>query len=347
MKIIIAILVFGLIIFFHELGHFLLAKKNGITVTEFSLGMGPRLCSFERGGTRYSLKLFPIGGSCMMLGEDELVEDEGAFNKKGVWARISVIIAGPVFNFILAFFMALIVIGVIGYDPAVVMGVEENAPFAEAGIQEGDVITRFDGRKIYFARELNLNLQLDPLTDEEVTLTYERNGEKQTVTLTPQKTESGSYRLGFSYSMYNRQKTGPLGTVKYAALEVRYWIQSTIKSIGMLIRGQVSKDDIAGPVGIVDMIGDSYEQSKPDGPLYVLLNILNISILLSANLGVMNLLPIPALDGGRLVFLLLEAVRGKPINQEKEGLIHMIGLIALLILMAFIVFNDFSRIFSR
>ena len=141
MGIVIALLVFGFLVFFHELGHFLLAKKNGIAVTEFSIGVGPRLFSFVRGETRYSLKAFPFGGSCQMLGEDGESTDESAFHNRSVWARISVVVAGPIFNFILAFLLALIVIGYVGYDKPVVIGVMEGFPAEEAGLMEGDVIT--------------------------------------------------------------------------------------------------------------------------------------------------------------------------------------------------------------
>lgn len=345
MTIIIAILVFGMIILIHELGHFLLAKKNGITVTEFAIGMGPKLASFERGGTVYALKLLPIGGSCMMLGEDEILEDQNSFNNKSVWARISVILAGPIFNFILAFILSLIVIGFVGYDPAVVGSVETGKPMAEAGIQTGDIITNFNGSKITFSRELNSDLTFKPLTGDPVHVEVLRDGEKLSFEVMPEQTAEGVYKLGFSYYLNVREKTGPLDTMKYALKEVGYWIETTVRSIGMMISGQVSKDDISGPVGIMNIIGETYEESKQSGVLTVVLSIFNISILLSANLGVMNLLPIPALDGGRLVFLIIEAVRGKPIDQEKEGFVHMIGMIALLILMAFIFFNDISKLF--
>ncbi|NLO08434.1 MAG: RIP metalloprotease RseP, partial [Clostridiales bacterium] len=153
MNLLIAILLLGIIIFIHELGHFLLAKKNGITVTEFSLGMGPRLASFVKGGTRYSLKILPFGGSCMMLGEDEDIDDDGAFHKKGVWARFSVIFAGAFFNFVLAFVLAIFVISSVGVDYPDVVKVEEGTPLYEAGIREGDRIKSINGKSIHFGKE--------------------------------------------------------------------------------------------------------------------------------------------------------------------------------------------------
>ena len=168
MKIIIAILVFSVIVIFHELGHFILAKKNGIAVTEFSLGMGPRLWSTQRGETRYSLKLFPIGGSCMMVGEDDDDASEGSFNKASVWARISVVAAGPVFNFILAFLFAMIITSVVGYDPAKILLVEEDSPAAEAGLQEGDIITSFQGKYISIGRDYELYTTIHGIQDERI-----------------------------------------------------------------------------------------------------------------------------------------------------------------------------------
>ena len=154
MNIIVAILILGVIVVIHELGHFLLAKTNGITVTEFSVGMGPRIASFVHKGTRYSLKVFPFGGSCMMLGEDETVDDEGSFHKKGVWARFSVIFAGAFFNFILAFVLALIILGDVGVDKPYVTTIKADGPAAEAGLQKGDLITAINGSPIHMSREI-------------------------------------------------------------------------------------------------------------------------------------------------------------------------------------------------
>ena len=158
MSIVIALLVFSVIILFHEFGHFLLAKLNKITVVEFSLGMGPRLLSFEAGGTRYSWKLLPFGGSCMMLGEDGEEEEEGSFGSKSVWARMSVIAAGPIFNFLLAFIMALFIVGNLGYDVPVLLNVTEGMPAADAGLQAGDRIVKMNGKRIHLYREELFNV---------------------------------------------------------------------------------------------------------------------------------------------------------------------------------------------
>lgn len=342
MKIIIAILIFSVLVIFHELGHFLLAKKNGIYVKEFTLGLGPTLFGITKGETKYCLKLLPFGGSCVMMGEDEESDDERAFNNKSVWARIAVVAAGPVFNFILAFLLSLIIIGSVGYDAPVVNGVMEDFPASEAGIQPGDKIVKMNGDHILVYREISLYVNLHQ--GETVNVVYERDGEKQEVTLEPKKDEeSGNYYLGF-IGGGARTKGNILETVKYGLVEVEYWIETTFKSLGMMFSGKVSADDVSGPVGIVSAIGDTYEQSREDGAFYVFLNMINMAILLSANLGVMNLLPIPALDGGRLVFLIIEAIRRKPISRDKEGMVHFVGLVILLLLMVLVLFNDIRKL---
>lgn len=343
MKIIIAILIFSVLVIFHELGHFLLAKKNGIYVKEFTLGLGPTLFGFKKGETRYCLKLLPFGGSCVMMGEDEESDDERAFNNKSVWARIAVVAAGPIFNFILAFILSLIIIGSVGYDAPVVNGLIEDFPASEAGMKPGDKIVKMNNDNILVYREISLYVNLHQ--GESVDVVYERDGKKHEVTLEPKlDEESGNYYLGFSGGGM-RTKGNILETIKYGFFEVEYWIETTFKSLGMMIGGKVSADDVSGPVGIVNAIGDTYEQSKEDGAFYVFLNMLNMSILLSANLGVMNLLPIPALDGGRLVFLIIEAIRRKPISRDKEGMVHFVGLVILLLLMVVILFNDIRKLF--
>lgn len=341
MSIVIALLIFSLIILFHEFGHFLLAKLNGVTVLEFSLGMGPRLLSKNWHGTSYSLKLLPFGGSCMMLGEDEEAGAEGSFGSKSVWARISVIAAGPVFNFIMAFLASVVITACVGYDPAVIYKVTEEYPAQEAGLQPGDVITKMNGKRIRLAREISNYVSFHQ--GETVEITYKRDGETHTATVVPKVNENGKYLLGISPGI-GYVKGNAWEVMKYGAYEVKYWIDITIDSLRMLVRGQVGIKDMSGPVGVVDMIDTTYTESVRSGWYVVFINLLNISILLSANLGVMNLLPIPALDGGRLFFLLLEAIRGKRVNPEREGMVHFIGLMALMVLMVIVLFNDVMKL---
>ena len=197
MIIIVAILIFSLIIIFHELGHFLLAKANHITVTEFAVGMGPILSKTTRGETTYALKLLPFGGSCSMLGEDEEETGEGSFNSKSVWARMSVIAAGPLFNLLLAFLLSIIVISYAGSGPARVIEVAEGSPEAAAGLEAGDVITSYNGRHISLGKELNTTVSMHGIPTDQIRLTVKRDGETKEIVYAPTVTES--YRLGFSY----------------------------------------------------------------------------------------------------------------------------------------------------
>lgn len=428
MKIIVAILIFSVIILIHELGHFLLAKKNGIEVTEFSLGMGPRLVSTVRGGTRYSIKLLPIGGSCAMLGEDTEEENlKGSFNAAPVWGRISVVAAGPVFNFVLAFLLAVIIVGVVGYEPPEVMDVEQGSraeaaglrsgdmireyqgysidlgkdlyvytylnppkeetvhltierdgkemelsyepdvsirylmgfnrkdmetlevgslipgmPLEEAGVKAGDVITSINGTSLPDGKAYQAYIEKNPLSDQPIDITYMRDGLEYEATITP--AQDRTPELGFSYNIGCVKAEG-FDVLKYAAVEVKYLIRTTFLSLKELFTGGLGIQDLSGPVGVVDAIGETYEASKSEGTLMVWMNMLNMAILLSANLGVMNLLPLPALDGGRLVFLLLEAIRKKPVNRQVEGMIHFAGLMLLMALMVVVMYNDILKIF--
>ena len=351
MTLILFIVVFGVVVVAHEFGHFLLAKANGIHVVEFSVGMGPTLCSFTKNDTRYALKLFPIGGACMFEGEDGLNTkegevSEGSFLHANVWGRISTVVAGPFFNFILAFVLSMVLIGLAGFDAPIVPEVQEGMPMSEAGIQAGDRIISMNGEKIDIFREVTAFFQFNPVTENSVIeIVYERNGEENHAVVTPVQNEEGRWVVGITLrSSYT--EASPVEIVKYALIEVKYWVKTTLQTIAQLVTGRVSKDEIAGPVGIVNMVGGVIEESVEYGFLTVFLNILNMCILLSANLGVMNLLPIPALDGGRLVFILIEAVRGKPIDQEKEAMVHLIGLAALMLLMVFVMYNDIARIFQ-
>lgn len=341
MGLILALLLFSFIVFFHELGHFLLARKNGIYVEEFCIGMGPVLVKKKGKETTYSIRLLPIGGACMM-GEDEADnQNENSFNNKSVWARISVIAAGPVFNFILAFILSVIVVSWLGYDKPIVKSVIENSAAEEAGIQAGDVITEINGKNIHIFREISAYNQFHP--GEKFELAFERDGKKHTISLQARPDETGRYLIGITQGEY--RKANAFTALQYGFYEVKFWIDYTIESLKMLVTGVIGLDQLSGPVGIVDVVDEAYDTNIQYGVSSVVLAFLNLSILLSANLGVMNLLPIPALDGGRLVFLVVEAIRGKRIPPEKEGLVHMAGLIALFGLMIFVMFNDLKRIF--
>ena len=349
MSLIIAVLMLGIIIMIHEFGHFLFAKLNGIGVIEFSLCMGPRLISFEKGGTRYSFKILPFGGSCMMLGEDENEADEHAFNNKSVWARISVVAAGPIFNFLLAFLLSMALIGATGYDTTQLNGVLDGYPAQAAGMQAGDVIRSINGRRVHSYRDINMYLFTHPQKQVEVTWSRtDPSGAKQTYSaeLAPAYSqENDQYMIGVQFDPAPRQVEHVGQLLLHGLYEVQYWIHYVFDTFYMMFHGLVSLNDISGPVGIVTVIDSSVDEASSYGVSAVVLMLMQLTILLSANLGVMNLLPIPALDGGRLVFLIIEAVRGKPIDKEKEGMVHMAGMVVLLALMVLILFNDVRKLF--
>ncbi len=361
--IILFVIIFGLVVISHELGHFLIGRKNGIRVLEFAVGMGPTLFSFKKNGIKYSLKLLPIGGACMYDGEDGVEQTSGettsasgsldaeedgprgiAFTEANVWARMASVFAGPFFNFILAFMVAAVLTAITGADLPVIGNVAEGAAAAEAGLQKGDVIVKIGREPIHFFREVSMISFLNQ--GEPLEIVYEREGEgRRTTLLTPQYSEDdGRYYMGITDDGAFL-KCNPLQVFQYGFYEVEYCVKLTFKSLTMLVRGRLTKDDVAGPVGIAQMVGESYDQAEENyGTPYAILTMLQIVVLLSVNLGIMNLLPLPALDGGRLVFMFVEVIRGKPVPPEKEGMVHFAGLVVLMALMLFIMYNDIMRL---
>jgi len=347
-----------------------------------------------------------------------------AFSEKGIWSRIAVIAAGPIFNFILAYIFAVIIIGIIGIDPLVVDVVNEDSPAYVAGLRVGDKITSINGSSTTFTEDLSYAQTFHD--GETWNLTVLRDDQKLAISVTPEKREYTKYMIGISikdrsvvtinkdspaakaglevgdlilkidgndvesgvllseyfknkgavetdmvvkrgdkevslkiipdktdisdyyYGFDNygyRTKVGPFETFKYGLKQVNYWIKAVVKCVGMLFTGKLSINNLSGPVGIVDSVNTVVQESKPDGAFYVMLNLFNFIIMLSANLGVMNLIPLPALDGGRLLFLLIELVRGKPVKKEHEGMVHFVGMILLMLLMVYILFKDIYSLF--
>lgn len=366
--IILFIVIFSIVVISHELGHFIIGRRNGIRVVEFSVGMGPTLFSYVKGGIKYSLKLLPIGGACMFDGEDCVMQEEKeeadrmcrfadgekdagqwslpegvAFPEAGVWKRIATVFAGPFFNFILAFVVAVVLTAFSGADLPVIGQLSENSAAEEAGLQPGDTITQINHEKIHFYREVVVLSSLNQ--GEELEVHYERNGEKGVARVQPRyDAQTGRYYMGF-VGAGEYLKCNPLQVFQYGLYEVEYYVKTTYKSLGMLIRGKVTKDDVSGPIGIAQFVGESYDQAEKNyGTSSAILTMLEIIVLLSVNLGILNLLPLPALDGGRLLFMLVEVVRGRPISPEKEGMVHFAGLVVLMVLMVLIMYNDIMRL---
>lgn len=356
--ILIAFLVFSFIVFIHELGHFLLARMNGIGVEEFAIGMGPKLWSVKKGDTVYSIRILPIGGFCAMLGEDaagggmsaekdgetvNVESDPRAFNNRPLRARILAVLAGPVFNFILAFIFAVVLIAASGVVTTTTINLADpEYPAYQAGLREGDRILSINGHSVLDPIEASTYIAVEGANP--ITVKVNRSGKVMTFEVTPkqvQREKQTMYMIGINY----KQKTPNVGEVfYYAGLKFISMIRNTYYSLFALITGKVSLKMLSGPVGIVNAMSKGYT-----GGLTLLQFLAIFSgqvVLLSANLGVMNLLPIPALDGGRLVFLAYEGIRGKPIDPKKEGYIHLAGFVLLMLLMAVIFGSDIIKLFA-
>ncbi|NLU52341.1 MAG: RIP metalloprotease RseP [Clostridiaceae bacterium] len=428
MSILVALIALSLLIIIHELGHFLAAKAVGIKVLEFSLFMGPKLFSFKKGETEYSLRLIPMGGFVKMEGEDEESDDARAFSNQPVWKRAVAVSAGPILNIVFAFILAVIVISQSGFTTNTITQLTDNSPLKEIGAEVGDKLISYGGKRI-FDPSLDIVTFLYGEDGRAKKITYFDVSENRKVTKTaaPGKT-AVRYRLGFTAKLIDNEgsniiemievdsplekagikrgdkiirlddtevnstndiinylnnerqdKSAPLTVTverdgkiltfenivpfsdfsytlgvgleyrKGNAFEVigasfRYsvsTIRNVLISLGWLIDGTVSFKELSGPVGIIGSVGSVVESQQPVN--VIIINLMYLCAFISINLGVMNLLPIPALDGSHLLILLIEKVRGKPLPQEKVGLISMIGFVLLIFLLIGTLINDIPR----
>ena len=227
-------------------------------------------------------------------------------------------------------------------DKVEITSLMRGYPMEQAGFQAGDVITGVNGTAVASAADLAEYWEQYPMDGKTLRISYERDGLEYETEVTPSEKTNAS--LGFNFNLA-REKMSPVSTLKYSFGEMNYWVHLTVKSLKSLITGTYSINDLSGPIGVVDTIGQVYEETKSEGGVIASMTMLNMLILLSANLGVMNLLPLPALDGGRLIFLVIEAIRRKPVKRNIEGMIHFAGLVLLMVLMVYVAFNDVRRIF--
>lgn len=277
-----------------------------------------------------------------MEGEDSESDDDRAFNKKPLWQRFLIVFAGPFFNFLLAFILSLIMIGSAGYYSPTIGQVTAGYPAEEAGLAAGDEIVSINGYPIHFYNEISIYTFFHKKKSYDVR--YRHDGEVKETKLTPKYDKKlKRYLLGVVGSS-DRTHPGVFGTVQYSFYEIKYQIYVVIQSLKELVLGHVTINDMSGPVGIVKTIGDTYKSSLVDGAYYVVMNMINIAILLTANLGVMNLLPFPALDGGRLLIFIIEGISRRKIPEKVEGYINAVGFIILMALMVLIMGNDIRRI---
>jgi len=351
LSIFITVLIFGLIITVHEVGHFAAARAGGIAVLEFAIGMGPKIFSVERNGTVYSLRLIPIGGFCKMLGEDNTDDDPRAFCNKSVLRRVCVVSGGSAMNFLLAFAAFFAIILVSGMYVPEMRELIPGMPAAEAGFLPGDRIIKLNGKRINIYDDFGFVMADNGARPVEITV--KRGGAALTKIITPvYDAESGGYKVGFRPEArlgvfggaepgFNR--VGLFEALAAAFYNIAFWIKYTFLSLVRLFTLKLSVDELAGPIGIAQTINETYSETVAYGITATVATMANIMALISANLGVFNLLPLPALDGGRLVFLAVEGVRRKPLAQEREGMVHFIGFVALMLLAVFVAYNDIRR----
>ena len=382
MEIVVAILMFSFIVLFHELGHFLFAKKNGVGVLEFSIGMGPKLISVKKKETMYSIRLIPFGGYVAMEGEIDEEEDteeeaeelsveslypskelyeeetegednsseeqvlsaetndedkkisETSFTSKTIWQRLQVMAAGPIFNIILTIILLIPVLFYIGTPTTKLRTVTENTPAYEAQLREGDIIEVINGQNIDSWRDATEAINANG--GKTMSMTVDRNGKEMSFIITPEKSEDGVYRIGIQSYM----EKDFLEAVKGAFVGTYNMSVQMIEFVGQLFTGNLPMkftDAVSGPVGVVSIVSDASEAG--------LINVVYVMAIISLNLGILNLLPVPALDGFKILMLFIEFIRGgKKLDPKKEGMINFVGFALLMGLIVFVTFNDITKL---
>lgn len=404
-KILIAILVFGIIIAVHEFGHYIVAKLSDIKVNKFAIGMGPAIFKFKKGETEYSLRLLPFGGFCEMEGEDQTSDNKRAFNNKPIINRIAVIAAGAIMNLILGFILIVISTSISSdrITTTIITKFDKNASSVESGLQVGDEITKINGMTAF--TDMDVAYKITTTKDDTFRLEVKRDGEKVVLddvkiysyfyVRNIDKSKADEFSPYYSYDEDTKEYTkvndlGELEKAYYYDSDVKEYVSAVFfedkddahtelqkaesivdfsvdsedKNVGTvisysfrrtltvgqmvwsslvdLVSGKYGMKDVSGPVGIVSVIGKSIDSGVQFKENFLM--IMNIAIFITINLGMFNLFPLPALDGGRLFFLIIEAIRRKPIDPEKEGMVHFVGLVIAMLLMLALTFNDILNI---
>jgi len=384
-KILAAIFVFGIIILVHELGHFLMCKLMGVRVNEFAIGMGPKLLSFGKKETAYTLRLFPIGGFCAMEGEDEgaptpsaiggnadRAEDDGgepalpdeeevpaepdprAFPNKKVWRRILIVVAGAAMNLVLGYVLLVAYYGIFTvpdasgkarFSSTIIASLPETAVSYQTGLRPGDEIVKIDGKHTVTDSDIVMIMQSDEDGIMDMTVRRAVDGKKKTVLLKGvqfqlEVGENGKNRLIYDFKVLGIEKT--VWSTLVQAGKMEYSVATMIwRSLGDLITGKYGINDLSGPVGTMDIIGDAVAGANTSEGMMTLIMLV---VMITVNVGIFNLLPLPALDGGRLIFLLFEGIFRRPVPAKYEGMVHFIGLMLLLLLMVVVTFSDIWKI---
>ena len=346
MTILFAILLFSILIFVHELGHFLAAKASGVQVNEFAMFMGPALIKWGKGETQYSIRCIPIGGYCAMEGEDEDTDNPRSFQKAAWWKRLGILLAGAAMNFVSGFLIfALVLAPADGFAQPVIAEAEQgNTIVYEEGLHLGDRILKIDGNRVFVASDATMLFNLNDGQTHDIVV--KRNGQKVELQNFAMERHafsnddgSTSMRYGIRFG-YAENTFGSL--ISYTWNNCLSVVQSVKLSLQMLLSGQAGLSDMAGPVGIVSQMSEIAAESETTKIAF--LNLLSVGAFIAINLAVMNLLPIPALDGGKILFLLIELVRGKKLDPKYEGVASMIGLGLILALFVFVTYHDILRI---
>lgn len=329
MTAVVFIIVFGMLVFIHEFGHFMTAKLSGITVHEFALGMGPKLVSWDGKETTYSIRALPIGGYVRMEGEDEASENPGSFSQKSPWKRLAVIAAGPIMNFVLAIVVITGLFMMDGFPVSRIGELIENAPAEQAGLQVGDEIISIASNPVRTWEDVVA--LISQAEGDSLEITVQRDGAERTLILrTISEEGTGRKIIGIRPAF----EKDIFKAVKYAFLGLFITIKMILQYLGSLLMGHGDLSQVSGPVGIYNAVSEASQMGVR--------RVLDIMAMLSINLGLINLLPFPALDGGRIIFIGLEILRGKPVDPEKEGFVHFIGFIVLMTLMVLLVFKDLN-----
>lgn len=331
-------MVIGVLVFFHELGHFLAAKASGMLVQEFALGMGPTIFSITRGETKYALRMLPVGGFLRVVGEEnedgkELIPESRRYDKKPVWMRMAFVAGGPIFNFVLAaliFAVMFVFIGVPSTQP-IIGSVSPSWPAAEAGLKTGDRIDSIAGVPVKSWSDLQQVVSKN--SDQPLLFVVNREGAEHVITIIP-KIDETSNRAMIGVSPHN-VRYNVFRSLFLGAKEMVWFTGEIISVLTGMLTGRTPAEG-AGPIGMVVMVG----QVARTG----IVNLLSFAAIISIQLGLFNLLPIPALDGSKLVFLTLEGLRGKPIDPERENMVHFIGFVLLMALLIIITFKDLQRL---
>ena len=329
---VLAILLFCIMIFPHELGHFIAAKRLGVKVNEFAFGMGPAIWKKQGKETLYSIRIFPIGGYCAMEGEDEESENPRAFSNKRPLHKLIILAAGSFMNVVCAVVIMIIVVGILGFTTTTIDAVSPDSPAAIAGIEAGDKIVMIDDSPI--EQWTDITSKIVNSGDKEMTFVVERDGSEKSLTVTPIKSDTQGYIVGIT----SRVSHNPAKAVVEGVKATRNLTLALFDTLGQLFTGSVGTENLAGPVGMVQMVSET--------STYGLWYYGFLTAMICINLAIINMLPFPALDGGRIIFVLYTMITGKPVNQKVEGAIHFAGLMLLLGLFVFVTINDVSRIFG-